>query len=85
MLDEKGNLSLVKIDLETGRHHQIRVQVSYNGHPLYGDQRYGKQDKKQIALHAYEISFIHPTTKEQLTFTKYPINEGIWKEFESVK
>jgi len=85
---EKRNdldLCLVKIDLETGRHHQIRVQFSYNNHALYGDQRYGMQDKKQIALHAYEISFLHPTTKEKLTFTKYPSKNGVWKEFKSVK
>ena len=61
------------------------MQFSYHNHALYGDQRYGKQDKKQIALHAYEISFMHPVTKEKLTFTKYPKKEGIWKEFKSVK
>lgn len=73
--DERNNMSLVKIQLETGRSHQIRVQFSYHGHPLYGDQRYNKNAIKgnQIALYATSLSFVHPTTKEKLTFsTPYP-------------
>jgi len=66
-LEEK--LSLVKIHLETGRHHQIRVQFSSRGFPLYGDQRYGEQDKKQLCLTASSLSFYHPTTKEKMNFT----------------
>ena len=65
-----NNMSLVDIELKTGRSHQIRVQFSSRGYPLYGDQRYNKNAiaKEQIALFAYSISFIHPTTKEELTF-----------------
>ncbi len=81
VIDKKDNLSLVKIDLKTGRSHQIRVQFSSRNNPLYGDQKYNKNAKKdtQIALFAYKISFIHPTTKEPLTFTlplpkRYPFN-----------
>ena len=48
--DKEEDLSLLKIDLHTGRHHQIRVQFSSRGHALYGDQRYGKSDKKQLDL-----------------------------------
>ena len=71
--DEKRNLSLVKIDLHTGRHHQIRVQFANAGHSLYGDQKYGVRGKgKQIRLWAYEVTFIHPTTKEEITITDYP-------------
>lgn len=71
--DDKRNLSLIKIDLHTGRHHQIRVQMAHAGHSLFGDQKYGKRGKgKQIRLWAYEIEFEHPTTKEQLKFTDYP-------------
>ena len=67
----KENLTLVKIDLKTGRHHQIRVQFANLGTPLYGDARYNNNYKKgeQIALFARELSFYHPTTKEELTFT----------------
>lgn len=79
----KNNLNLVKINLETGRHHQIRVQFSSRNNPLYGDHRYNKKfinDKNtDIALIATKLSFYHPTTKELLTFTlelpkKYPWN-----------
>ena len=79
----KNNFSLVKINLETGRHHQIRVQFASRNHPLYGDHRYNKNfinDKNtNIALIATNLSFYHPTTKEQLNFTidlpkKYPWN-----------
>ena len=81
MLKEKSNLSLVNILLHTGRHHQIRVQFASRNHPLYGDQRYGKSSKKQLALFAYYLSFNHPVTKEKLEFIKYPDKVGIWKEF----
>src|SRR5574344_354584 len=66
-----NNYSLVDIDLETGRSHQIRVQFSSRNHPLYGDQRYNKNSKvgEQIALYAYSLSFIHPITKEVMTFS----------------
>ena len=71
--DDKRNLSLVKINLHTGRHHQIRVQMAHAGHSLFGDQKYGTRGKgKQIRLWAYEVEFEHPTTKEALKFTDYP-------------
>lgn len=66
--------SLVEINLKTGRHHQIRVQFSSRGYPLCGDQRYGKQDKTQIALFAYKIEFTHPVTKETKIIKLYPTN-----------
>ncbi|MBE6148534.1 MAG: RluA family pseudouridine synthase [Firmicutes bacterium] len=77
---EKDNLSLVDIDLITGRFHQIRVQFASRNHPLYGDQLYGKQDRKPIALFAYKLSFLHPITKEKLVFQKNP-NGNIWSFF----
>ncbi|MEG2322397.1 MAG: RluA family pseudouridine synthase [Bacilli bacterium] len=66
----KNNYSLVKINLKTGRSHQIRVQFSYHGFPLYGDQRYNEKAKvkQQIALYATKLTFSHPITKEELTF-----------------
>ena len=68
-LNYKNNLSLVEINLETGRSHQIRVQLSNYGYPLYGDQRYNKKDKNQIALFSSSIEFTHPVTKEHLTIS----------------
>ena len=80
--DKKNNLALVDIDLETGRHHQIRVQFASRNHALYGDQRYGIQDKNQIALHAYKLEFIHPTTKEKLVFESKTLIRSKWSNFE---
>ncbi len=70
-LKEK-NLSLVKIDLKTGRHHQIRVQFASRGYPLLGDNRYGHDEKKEIGLFAFKLSFHHPITKDVMTFEYIP-------------
>lgn len=69
-LNFKDNMSLVEINLETGRSHQIRVQMSHYGYPLFGDQKYNKTSKvgEQIALFSKKIEFIHPTTNEKLVF-----------------
>lgn len=82
--NKKENLALVSINLETGRHHQIRVQFASRGYPLYGDQRYGKQDKKQIALFANRLEFVHPVKKETMFFEKRPPKEAAWNLFKSV-
>lgn len=69
-VDFKNDLSLVDINLITGRSHQIRVQFSSRGYPLYGDQRYNKSSVigEQIALFSYYLSFYHPVTHELLEF-----------------
>ena len=74
VLKRKDNLALVKVDLKTGRSHQIRVQFSSRNHSLWGDQRYNKNAKvgQQIALHSHSITFNHPITNEPLTFTSNP-------------
>ena len=66
----KNDLSLVDINLITGRSHQIRVQFSSREHPLYGDQRYNKNSVvgEQIALFSYYLSFEHPITHEVMEF-----------------
>ncbi len=74
------NLVLVKINLETGRHHQIRVQFSSRGYSLYGDQRYGFPDKKQLCLYASKIEFVHPTIKKKMIFESFP-NYGAFVKF----
>ena len=76
-----NNYSLVEVDLKTGRHHQIRVQFASHGYPLCGDQRYGVQDRTQISLYAYYLSFIHPVTKERMEFVLKPKKEGYWTFF----
>ena len=83
--NDQINMSVVKVDLHTGRHHQIRVQFASRGHSLSGDQKYGTRGRgKQLALWAYSLSFIHPTTKEELTFEDYPEIVGSWKILEEV-
>ncbi len=79
-IDKKDNLSLVEVNLLTGRHHQIRVQFNNINCPLYGENRYSKDKGKELALFAYNLSFVHPVTNKNLNFTKYP-NYGIFKLF----
>lgn len=69
------DLSLVKVKLKTGRHHQIRVQFASRGYPLVGDNRYGKDREKEIGLFAYKLSFPHPITHELISFTYLPQNK----------
>lgn len=77
--NEVKNLSLVKVNLHTGRHHQIRVQLSNFGHSIFGDQKYGTRGQvKQIALWAYELTIKHPISKEEVTFKSIPENIGTW-------
>ena len=79
-LASKDNTTLLKINLETGRHHQIRVQFASRNHPLLGDDKYGKKGAFPIALYAYKLAFTHPTTKEKLEFTSLP-TEGYFSYF----
>ena len=78
--DEEIDLSVLKINLHTGRHHQIRVQLSSRNHSIYGDQKYGGRGHgKQITLWAYKLKIKHPTTKEIMEFTSIPSIDGSWK------
>mgnify|MGYP002868386547 CR=1 FL=1 len=86
LLETKDNLNLVRIDLHTGRSHQIRVQMAHNKTPLWGDQRYNTEAVKhqQIALWAWRLEFTHPTTKETLCFTLRPPETYPWNCFNTV-
>lgn len=85
LVEYRDNLSLVKINLKTGRSHQIRVQFASRNLPLWGDQRYNKDSKvgKQIALYETGLGFYHPVTKELLTFKIDVPNSYPWNIFES--
>lgn len=74
VLENIDNKSLVKIELITGRSHQIRVQFSSRNYHIYGDAKYGakNKNKKSIALHSYKLTIIHPTKKEEMTFESIP-------------
>lgn len=81
--NEEINLSVVKVNLHTGRHHQIRLQFSSRNHSIYGDQKYGTRGRgKQICLWAYELEFNHPITNERLSFKCMPEITGSWKILE---
>ena len=73
LIEYRDNMSLIDINLLTGRHHQIRLQMSYHGYPIYGDQKYGI-DKEGIQIHlwAYKLKFKHPVKDEILEFIEYP-------------
>lgn len=70
VLKQTRDFALLELDLLTGRKHQIRVHLAGIGHPIVGDQKYGKRDRHhtRLALHARSISFKHPFTGQQLTF-----------------
>lgn len=76
-------LSLLEVKLHTGRSHQIRVQLSNQNAPIFGDQRYNKNSKvgEQIALWSSEIKFKHPTKDEIITVTSTPPNRYPWNRF----
>ena len=71
MYNETSNYSIVKCNLKTGRTHQIRVHMSYIGHPILGDTLYGNPSNliQRQALHSYKVEFIHPISREEVTFS----------------
>lgn len=76
--------TLVNVRLHTGRSHQIRVQFSHLGHPLYGDQKYGAKINKpgqQLALWGSKLAFKHPTLKDLMTFHSEPPLTYPWSLF----
>jgi 23S rRNA pseudouridine1911/1915/1917 synthase len=75
VMKKKEGITLLEIDLITGRYHQIRAQLSHIGCPILGDAKYGSHHPflgPGIALHHGQLSFIHPTTREPLTFHSTP-------------
>lgn len=82
--DDGKEVSLVRVKLDTGRHHQIRVQMANMGCPIWGDAKYNRasaQDRRirQVALCAYRLEFIHPKTKKRMEFEVEPKGEGFGK------
>ncbi|WP_163536950.1 RluA family pseudouridine synthase [Gracilibacillus sp. YIM 98692] len=87
VLETEHDLSLIKIKLETGRPHQIRVQFASRGFPLYGDQKYGSHVNKpgqQIALWSHELSFVHPVKKEEVCGVSRPPNRYPWTMWKNI-
>ncbi|MCA1803492.1 MAG: RluA family pseudouridine synthase [Rhodothermaceae bacterium] len=83
LISHKNGLSLIEVELETGRPHQIRVQLTASGLPVWGDYKYGKiqPDGRRIALMSYILEFDHPTREERLRFeADKPAGEP-WNQF----
>lgn len=84
--DQEKDISLVKVNLHTGRHHQIRVQFSSRNHAIYGDKKYGERgQRQQICLWAYSLTILHPVSKEEMTFIDLPAKEKTWKILDNVE
>lgn len=78
---------LLEIDLETGRHHQIRCQLAKIKCPIKGDLKYGFERSNSdggISLHARKISFIHPVSKNLIEVIAPTPNDNLWKSFEAM-
>lgn len=81
ILKKLDNYYLLEIDLQTGRHHQIRSQLSAIGCPVKGDLKYGfdrSNKDASIHLHARKLSFVHPVSKEKIEVTAPPPDDPIW-------
>ena len=80
-----ANKSLLRIQLETGRSHQIRVQMVHCGHPLLGDHKYGQAlNLSGPALWSHQLQFQHPILRKFLLFTSSPPKTKPWQDFKSV-
>ena len=78
---ELKNYSLLKINLETGRHHQIRTQLSHIGFPIKGDLKYGysrSNNDGSIHLHSRKVQFIHPVSKKNIEITAKLPKNNVW-------
>lgn len=81
LIKKLDNYSLLEIDLETGRHHQIRAQLASLGFPIKGDLKYGFNRSNKdgsIHLHARKIVFMHPVTKDEVSVIAHTPDEVIW-------
>ena len=82
LIAQSDNYQLLEINLETGRHHQIRCQLAHIGCPIKGDLKYGAAHSNPdggICLHARSVEFTHPVSKEQVVIQADPPEEALWK------
>ena len=87
IIAKSDNYSLLEIDLKTGRHHQIRCQLSKIGAPIKGDLKYGfarSNPDGGISLHARKVNFIHPVSKENIEIVAPVPEDRLWKAFEAM-
>lgn len=84
-IKQSRDYSIVEVDLETGRPHQIRVQLEKIGHPIFGDYKYGEEDSgpgKNMALRSMRLSFKHPTVDKEMHFEVKPPKQQPWDLFD---
>lgn len=87
IIGRSASYYLLEIDLQTGRHHQIRAQLAAAGCPVRGDLKYGSKRSNEgggISLHARRISFIHPVKKEEVTVEAPLPDDKVWKLFTGI-
>lgn len=85
VLKKSDNYQLLKVNLKTGRHHQIRVQLSNIGCPIKGDLKYGFERSNKdasISLHARELEFLHPVKKEPIKIIAPLPKDSLWQWFD---
>ncbi|MEP7197309.1 MAG: RNA pseudouridine synthase [Saprospiraceae bacterium] len=85
LIGESEGKFLYKIQLITGRPHQIRAQMAFIGYPIMGDVKYGGYEPKRskdLALYSHKMAIDHPILKERFEWTSYPEIKGYWKGFE---
>lgn len=81
VIAQSQNYNLLEVELETGRHHQIRCQLSKIGSPIKGDLKYGAERSNpdgSISLHARKIAFVHPVSKEKIEVAAAPPDDVLW-------
>lgn len=84
-LASSDNYTLIEVELKTGRHHQIRCQLSAMGCPIKGDLKYGAKRSNpdgSISLHARYVEFVHPVSKQPIKITAPVPNDRLWQSFE---
>jgi 23S rRNA pseudouridine1911/1915/1917 synthase len=87
VIAQSDNYSLLEVALMTGRHHQIRAQLSKIGSPIKGDLKYGFSRSNPdggICLHARKVEFVHPVKKERLVIEAPVPDDALWKYFEKI-
>lgn len=85
---QSDRYTLLEVELKTGRHHQIRCQLSANGTTIRGDLKYGAHrplPQGAISLHARKIEFVHPVSRQPICIeAPYPSDDALWRYFESI-
>ncbi len=83
-IESQQNLSLLEVDLQTGRPHQIRAQMADSGYPVFGDQKYGAKKNENPALFSYRFNLDHPTLKKRMDFKAPPPSGKPWIYFKKI-